>query len=78
MHYIHPSPFAEASLHFLIAAKLSRKNLPGVQSRESNESNSGLPYSQLSYAATHVTNTGDIMIRIVLKVDGNEKLGGLG
>jgi hypothetical protein len=53
IHYIYPSPFAEASLHFLIACKLSGKNLPVVPSRESN---SGLPYSkptcyQLSHAA---------------------------
>jgi hypothetical protein len=56
--YIHSnsyntSPFAEASLHFLIACMLSGKHLPGVPSRESN---SGLPYSkptsyQLSHAA---------------------------
>jgi hypothetical protein len=39
--YIHPSPFAEASLHFLIACMLSGDNLPVVPSRESN---SGLPY----------------------------------
>jgi hypothetical protein len=49
----HPSPFAEASLHFLIACMLSGKDLPVVPSRESN---SGLPYSkptryQLSHAA---------------------------
>jgi hypothetical protein len=53
IQYIHPSPFAEVPLHFLIASQLSGKNLPGVPSRESN---SGLPYSklahyQLSYAA---------------------------
>ncbi len=35
--------FAEASLHFLIACKLSGKNLPVVPSRESN---SGLPSSK--------------------------------
>jgi hypothetical protein len=51
--YIHPSPFAEASLHFLIALVLSGENLPVVPSRELN---SGLPYSkptryQLSRAA---------------------------
>jgi hypothetical protein len=51
--YIHPSPFAEASLHFLIAFVLSGENLPVVPSRESN---SGLPSSkptryQLSHAA---------------------------
>ncbi len=40
---IHPSPFAEASLHLLIACKLSGKNLPVVLSRESNL---GLPYSK--------------------------------
>jgi hypothetical protein len=33
---IYPSPFAEASLHFLIAYKLGGKNLPVVPSRESN------------------------------------------
>jgi hypothetical protein len=32
--YIHPSPFAEVPLHFLIAGYLSGKNLPGVTSRE--------------------------------------------
>jgi hypothetical protein len=51
--YIYPSPFAEASLHIVIACKLSGKNLPVVPSRESN---SGLPYSkptcyQLCHAA---------------------------
>jgi hypothetical protein len=51
--YIHPSPFAEASLHILIACVLSGDNFPVVPSRESN---SGLPYSkptrcQLSHAA---------------------------
>jgi hypothetical protein len=51
--YIHPSSFAEASLHFLIACVLSGENFPVVPSRESN---SGLPYSkptrcQLSHAA---------------------------
>ena len=51
--YIHPSPFAEASLHILIACVLSGENFPVGPSRESN---SGLPYSkptrcQLSHAA---------------------------
>jgi hypothetical protein len=51
--YIHPSSFAEASLHILIACVLSGENFPVVPSRESN---SGLPYSkptrcQLSHAA---------------------------
>jgi hypothetical protein len=51
--YIHPSPFAEASLHLLIACVLSGENFPVGPSRESN---SGLPYSkptrcQLSHAA---------------------------
>jgi hypothetical protein len=51
--FIHPSPFAEASLHFFIACMLSGEDLPVVPSRESN---SGLPYSkptrcQLSHAA---------------------------
>jgi hypothetical protein len=51
--YIHPSPFAEASLHILIAYVLSGENFPVVPSRESN---SGLPYCkptrcQLSHAA---------------------------
>jgi hypothetical protein len=41
--YIHPSPFAEASLHILIACVLSGENFPVVPSRESN---SGLPYSK--------------------------------
>jgi hypothetical protein len=50
---MNPSPFAEASLHLLIACKLSGKNLPVVASRESI---SGLPYSEptryrLSHAA---------------------------
>jgi hypothetical protein len=53
LQYIHPSSFAEVSLHLLIAGQLSGKNLPGVPSRESN---SGLPSSkpthrQLSYVA---------------------------
>jgi hypothetical protein len=34
--YIYPSPFAIASLHFLIACTLSGENLPVVPSRESN------------------------------------------
>jgi hypothetical protein len=53
--FIHPSPFAEASLHFFIACMLSGEDLPVVPSRESN---SGLPYNyskptryQLSHAA---------------------------
>ncbi len=51
--YIYPLPFAEASLHFLIACKLSGENFPVVPRRETN---SGLPYSkptrcQLSHAA---------------------------
>jgi hypothetical protein len=55
IQYIYPLPFAEVSLHLLIACKLSEKNLPGVSSRESN---SGLPYSkptryQLSNAALY-------------------------
>jgi hypothetical protein len=50
--YIHPSAFAEASLHILIACLLSGEDLPVMPSRESN---SGLPYSkptccQLSHA----------------------------
>ncbi len=53
IQYIYPSPFAGASLHLLIAWKLSGKTLPVVPSRESNL---GLPYSkstlyQLSHAA---------------------------
>ncbi len=52
--FIHPSPFAEASLHFFIACMLSGEDLPVVPSRESNL---GLPYSkptryQLSHAAS--------------------------
>jgi hypothetical protein len=52
-NHIHPSSFAEVSLHIFIAGKLSGKNLPVVPSRESI---SGLPYSkptryQLSHAA---------------------------
>ncbi len=34
--YIHPSPFAEASLHILIACVLSGEDFPVVPSRESN------------------------------------------
>ncbi len=45
MHYINPSPFAEVSLHFIIACKLSGENLPVIPNRESN---SGLPYSKLT------------------------------
>ena len=53
--YIHPSPFAGASLHFLIALVLSGEKPPVVPSRESN---SGLPSSkptryQLSHAAPY-------------------------
>jgi hypothetical protein len=53
--FIHPSPFAEASLHFFIACMLSGEDLPVVPSRESN---SGLPYSkptrcQLRHAAPY-------------------------
>jgi hypothetical protein len=33
--FIHPSPFAEASLHFFIACMLSGEDLPVVPSRES-------------------------------------------
>ncbi len=43
IQYIYPSAFAGASLHFLIACKLGRKNLSVVPSRESN---SGLPCSK--------------------------------
>ncbi len=54
--YIHPSPFAEVPLHFLIAGQFSGQNLPWVPSRESM---SGLPYSkptyyQLSFAAPYL------------------------
>ncbi len=42
--YIHPSPFAEASLHIFIACVLSGENFPVGPSRESN---SGLPYSNV-------------------------------
>jgi hypothetical protein len=42
IQYIYASPFAEASLHFLIAGMLSGKDLPVVPSRESN---SNLPYT---------------------------------
>jgi hypothetical protein len=53
LQFIHPSPVAEASLHFFIACMLSGEDLPVVPSQESN---SGLPYSkptrsQLSHAA---------------------------
>jgi hypothetical protein len=56
--YIHPSPFAEASLHILIACVLSGENFPVVPSRESNP---GLPYSkptrcQLSHAAPYLSH----------------------
>ncbi len=56
IQYIYPSPFAGASLHLLIAWKLSGKTLPVVPSRESN---SGLSYSkptryQLSHAAPYI------------------------
>ncbi len=55
IQYIYQSPYAGASLHLLIAWKLSGKALPVVPSRESN---SGLPYSkptryQLSHAAPY-------------------------
>ncbi len=43
IQYIYPSPFAGASLHLLIACKLSGRNLLVVPSRESK---SGLPYSK--------------------------------
>jgi hypothetical protein len=57
-NHIHPSSFAEVSLHIFIAGKLSGKNLPVVLSRESN---SGLPYSkptryQLSHAAPYLSH----------------------
>jgi hypothetical protein len=42
--YIYPSQFAEASLHFLIASKLSGENFPVVPSRKSNNTN-GAAYS---------------------------------
>ncbi len=62
--YIHPSPFAEASLHFLIALVLSGENLPVVPSRESN---SGLPSSkatryQLSHAAPWLSHAAPLYI----------------
>ncbi len=36
VHYSHPSPFAEASLHFLIAFVLIEINLHRVPSRDMN------------------------------------------
>jgi hypothetical protein len=36
IQYIHPSPFAEVPLSFLIACQLSGKNLPLVPRRDSN------------------------------------------
>jgi hypothetical protein len=51
---IHPSPFAEASLHFFIANVLSGENFPVVPSRESN---SGLPYSKLNALTTEPRRT---------------------
>ncbi len=51
IQHIYPSSFAGASLHFIIACKLSETNLPVVPSRESN---SGLPYSKLTrYQLSH-------------------------
>jgi hypothetical protein len=43
IHYIRPSPFAEAYLHFLIALVLNGEKPPGLRSRDLN---SGLPYSR--------------------------------
>ncbi len=55
IQYIYLSPFAEVSLHLLMACKLSGKNLPLVMSWESNL---GLPYSkptryQLNHTASY-------------------------
>jgi hypothetical protein len=52
--YIHPSPFAEASLHFFIANVLSGENFPVVPSRESN---SGLPYCKPNALTTEPRRT---------------------
>jgi hypothetical protein len=49
IQYIHPSPFAEVPVHFLIAGQLIGKNLPRVPSRESS---SGLPYFIYLYCGT--------------------------
>ncbi len=51
IQYIHPSSFAGASLHLLIAWKLSGKTIPVVPSRELNP---GLPYSKpICYQLRH-------------------------
>ncbi len=68
--YIYPSPFAGASLHLLIAWKLSGKTLPVVPSRESN---TGLPYSkptpyQLSHAAPWLPTLVKIFLPTVKKI----------
>ncbi len=42
--FIHPSPFAEAFIHFLHCLSLRGKNLPGC--RSSRDLNLGLPYSR--------------------------------
>jgi hypothetical protein len=52
--YIHPYPFTDASLHFLIP--IEPLNLPVVSSRESN---SGLPYSKLT---RHAAPSSDFLI----------------
>jgi hypothetical protein len=57
IQYIYPSPFAEASLHFLIACMLSGKHLHVVPSRESN---SALPYSKPTrYQLSHTSSFKD-------------------
>ncbi len=53
IQHIYPSPFCGVSLHFLIACKLSGKNLSVVPSQESN---SDLPYSKPTrYPLSHAT-----------------------
>ncbi len=57
IQHIYPSPFAGASLHLLIACKLSGKNLPGAEPRielrpVSQQSRACLAATQACLAAT--------------------------
>ncbi len=69
--FIRASPFAEVSLHFLIACLLSGEHLPVVPSRESN---SGLPYSkptrcQLCHAAPWMNSMNKSLVGCVSDPD---------
>ncbi len=54
--YIHSSPFAEVTLHLIIAGQLSGKNFPCVPSTESNTGLSDIKptHYQLSYILSDI------------------------